>query len=472
MKEITFLLPKNYVDVVKNNIKNYEERIKEEVIHQILNDLIIKRQYSKDDGMALNMAILKKNYTYAQNSFIFLRKFRILKIVKPYAKGEHSFHYDFDIQPSKELVEVNYNERTKLYKKLEKSFGKLTKKPTKKAKDTTLIQFHLNQTLRNIQFDYDSALRFLEENENQYTSMQYSQRLCTINSLKVGNEFLRLGKVNKTNNRFDSPVTRLARELRCYIRFKNQDALNTNFSMDISNSQPCFMNKKFKEIIELLKTGQCNYQYLSKDEAEAIKSEISCPVEIMKFNEEIKKWHDTTTKGRFYEHITELYNNSEFGKDTYERNDLKLIFMSIAYGSDCTYNRIVAKQFMEEFPIIDKIIRISKNKISNREFCISLQKIESKLFIENIVDKLLKNNIEVITIHDSIIVDYDNIELAYKIFKEEMNNFFDSDIDIKVESMNNKVPNKSFLKDVFKSYHENIMEDIVEQFRLNFKYAA
>jgi hypothetical protein len=80
------------------------------------------------------------------------------------------------------------------------------------------------------------------------------------------------------------------------------------------------------------------------------------------------------------------------------------MWMALAYSSNQSKNyNVVKKAFEEKYPCIAKIMRQFK-KTKHSDLAVTLQKIESNIFIDQIVPQLISKEIIPITIHDSIII--------------------------------------------------------------------
>ena len=228
---------------------------------------------------------------------------------------------------------------------------------------------------KHLEIQYDKAIehsenRYLNElseakNDKEEISIfkRYSSRISSINAIHNGslNKTLRF-KRNTTNKRLDTNLTNMASDLRPFIvGYENMSYL------DLSNSQPVLFNILL--------------QSYRKKASEALLKEID-------------SYFSITTSGKWYECLQNLYGLS--------RNDCKQIWMKIAYSKN-EHNTDVKKIFQKEFPLVYAIIAEIK-KENHADFAIELQKIESKIFIDEICKELVNNGIIPYTMHDGLLV--------------------------------------------------------------------
>jgi len=228
---------------------------------------------------------------------------------------------------------------------------------------------------KQLEIKYEQAI---EHSENRYLNelsqakndkeevsafKRYSSRISSINAIHSGslNKTLRF-KRNATNKRLDTNLTNMASDLRPFIvGYENMSYL------DLSNSQPVLFNILL--------------QSYRKNASEALL-------------EEIDKYFEITTSGKWYEWLQSLYGLS--------RNECKEIWMKIAY-SENEHNTQVKSIFQKELPLIYSIIaEIKKEK--HADFAIALQKVESKIFIDEICKELVSHKIIPYTMHDGLLV--------------------------------------------------------------------
>jgi hypothetical protein len=120
---------------------------------------------------------------------------------------------------------------------------------------------------------------------------------------------------------------------------------------------------------------------------------------------EIDLYRATTIAGAWYELLSDIFK--------VDRDKAKEIWMQIAYSQNKSYKRLKQK-FAKKFSEITKIIE-SKKITDHAAFSIALQKIESKIFIDEICKELVENGIIPYTLHDGILVPKNQESKTYDI---------------------------------------------------------
>ena len=248
---------------------------------------------------------------------------------------------------------------------------------------------------KGLKIQYEEAIEYSENryfkelseaknNKEEVSAFKrYSSRISSINAIHNGslNKTLRF-KRNSTNKRLDTNLTNMASDLRPFIvGYENMSYL------DLSNSQPVLFNI-------LLQSYRKN---------------ASDPL-----LKEIDSYFSITTSGKWYEWLQGLYGLT--------RDECKEIWMKIAY-SENSHNKEIKNVFRKEFPLVYSIIaEIKKEKYAN--FAIELQKIESKIFIDEICKELVNNSIMPYTMHDGLLVpsehEMETLNIMQSILKDRL----------------------------------------------------
>ena len=241
---------------------------------------------------------------------------------------------------------------------------------------------------KNLEINYDEAIehsenRYLKEleesanaDEESKTFKRYSSRISSINNIHNGhnNKTLRF-KRNATNKRLDTNLTNMASDHRPFIvGYENMSYL------DLSNSQPVLFNillKKYRE---------------------------GAPGEVII---ELDKYLEITTDGLWYEELIRVFDITKYGNPetttfaTY-RDTAKKTWRLLAYSRN-TDLRGLKKRFAEEYPFISSVMKSIK-KEKYEQFAITLQIIESEVFIDKICRILVNEGIVPYTLHDGLLV--------------------------------------------------------------------
>jgi len=233
---------------------------------------------------------------------------------------------------------------------------------------------------------------------------RYSSRISSINALKNGrlNKTLRFNR-NSTNKRLDTNLTNMASDLRPFIiDFRNMAYL------DLSNSQPVLFNIILRP-----------YRDNASDR-------------VLK---ELDRYLQVTTSGSWYEELMRVFD-VKYGpgeKITFEeaRKLCKNIWMLLAYSQNNEL-RNLKKVFAVEYPFVSSVIKSIK-KSNYNQFAISLQLIESDVFIDKICKQLVAENIIQYTMHDGLLVPKESMDRTKEIMMESLKHIIGVYPKIKVE---------------------------------------
>lgn len=258
---------------------------------------------------------------------------------------------------------------------------------------------------KNLKIDLDGAMnhatvRYMLELDKASTPKaessafnRYSSRVSSINSIHNGriNKSLRF-KRNGTNNRLDTNLTNMASDLRPFIIGYDKMAY-----LDLSNSQPVLFNILLH----------------------SYKKDASAELKI-----EIDRYFKITTSGQWYEWLQGLYN--------LPRDECKKIWMYIAYSKNESSIHIKNK-FKKVFPLINSIIEDVK-KEKHADLAVTLQKIESEIFIDDICKALVSLNIIPYTMHDGLLVSTEHQDKTFEIMSSILNEKIGAVPNIKIEN--------------------------------------
>ena len=253
------------------------------------------------------------------------------------------------------------------------------------------MAYHFKDT---IGINYEKAIQHTEElyikdtliagNDSDLIDTARNQYLYRIRSILAINEgkkgkLLRF-KRNNNNKRIDTNLTNLSGDLRQYINgYENMSYF------DLSNSQPVLFNTLLKE------------HYNPNNP---------------KLNAEIDRYAEITLTGNWYEYLMNVFN--------IDRAAAKKVWMLIAYSKN---NAPIPekKVFANKFPEICKVIRGYK-KENHADFAIALQRIESKIFIDEICKELVAVDIIPYTLHDGLIVPKTKENEVYEVMSRILKN--------------------------------------------------
>lgn len=257
---------------------------------------------------------------------------------------------------------------------------------------------HTNNRLAN---ELSLATNIDDENK---AYKRYSSRISSINAIKNGrlNKTLRFNR-NNTNKRLDTNLTNMASDLRPFIfGFRSMAYL------DLSNSQPVLFNI----ILQTYRKNASN-----------------------KVIKELDRYLDVTKSGKWYEELMRVYD-VKYGPEenlNFEeaRNVCKNIWMLLAYSQNNEL-RNLKKVFALQYPFVSSVMKAIK-KTNYKQFAISLQLIESDVFIDNICKQLVAEDIIPYTMHDGLLVPKESMERTKEVMLESLKDIIGVYPKIKVE---------------------------------------
>jgi hypothetical protein len=356
------------------------EKLKVSYLIDIVNGLILKYYFKKENRYVLNATILKDRYGYLYNYYInYLVETGILKMVNNYRKGKSSRIYS--------LNEKIFTNKISRYKNEDKV---LLKKYKKKIFDTVEITSdHVNlilpqvkekliSDLFDVRIEMERSIFFLDNLRDKDIDM-YNRNLYSVDCINNGHIFYHFDSYGRMHTNYTI--------LRSFIR-KNCLLIDGEITseIDISNSQPLFLTK-------LINDSKSNW--IDKKEFSLFK--------------------ELTMNGKYYEYIKNILNIEE-------RGDVKEMTYKVLFGRNGV-NSKADKLFKSIFPTIHKFIQLYKKENGDyKVLAYKLQKMESDLIFNKIIRKIIitNPNIKIITVHDSIVIP--------KKYKDEVNAIFQTEI--------------------------------------------
>lgn len=358
----------SFSEIIKNKttlnkaIKFLEDNTIIDVDHNYSKDLKLSKGYrvniNLQGGKILDKLIIDKA----------LVKNRMAKLVEFYDKIE----YGIQFSKSKYIKEFNINK--------EAALSDLDKNT---YEDLCLVE-DINEDMANrLVYGMPTTLDriYLMNGNSKYqveNILRNSQNHMTlINNIVDGKLYFSRCDVN---GRLNSNLTNLPTYLRKHII-----GADNLYNIDIKNSQPLFL-----------------YASLIKDGGIPIDGDIA-------------KYGELVTEGKLYEYIQDMYFEHK-GK-VIDRLQAKNMCFKIFYSKVDSYQPF--KEFFGMlFPTLMEYIN-TKNSKSNSKLAIEMQKSESEFIIDSMVKKELKNvGINPFTIHDSFVVNKEEVELTMELIKE------------------------------------------------------
>ena len=268
-------------------------------------------------------------------------------------------------------------------KKITEKMNNWKEKQKKEAEAAGEDYLHLYNFMWQIDIRYNQAIKFINENYIPFTD-DFEARMTMVELIKERDIFFR---VDKKGNRAHTNLSNLASDLRKFITYKGK----TLAQVDLKNSQPFLFNLLIRNKIDWRNQIQV---------------------------EEYKKFKSLTEEGKFYEFLM-----NEFGipmENDEQRKSFKLLFFGrVFFDVNRTELKKEEKLFQSLFPTIFKFIREYKHE-DYTNLAIQLQRAESKAIINECVRKIRNDNPDMFisTIHDSIVVEPDNLEYAKQVIED------------------------------------------------------
>jgi len=319
------------------------------------------------------------------------------RIAPKYQEGTFTFDLPSDSRMFRNLIQLEHNKR---------------------AHDNRLPQ-HLKEMktfFLNIGFNHEAAYHWIIDNANANNKYKY---FAAVNSFQ-DKRFLYF-KRNRTNNRLDTNLTNLKSELRQFI-------IGDFVSIDLKNSQPFFLNLLINLILNINDKDCplcCHFESINPSEVFGVRAiqKIINAHRNLKSSDLVsfKQFEAATINGNFYEIFGAKYDGN------LQRDDIKDILFKVMFSQNLyhkNYKPIIPYKkekeiFQSVFPFVYDVIHVLKEKKHNL-LAVTLQKMESQLFIDDIARELVYSGIIPLTIHDSIIVE----EQAQESAVEVINNIF------------------------------------------------
>jgi hypothetical protein len=366
----------------KSEIQYKENKIKTSYLFDIVNNLILKYYFKKDNRYSINATILKDKYGFKYKLYIdWLLENKIITMLYNYKAGQNSRVYTLDPQIFKSEIKRyrNYDKvllkkyKTKIYKTIDFS------------EDTGLIKSEVKEKLISdlfkVEIDLERSIFFLNTLKCKDIDI-YNRNIYAVDSINDGHIFYHFDSYGRMHTNYTI--------LRSFIR-KNCLLIEgeETSEIDIDNSQPLFLTK---------------LMYDSKWVVE----------------DEFNLFKDLTKTGKYYQFLMQNLNIKE-------RSKVKELTYKVLFGRNNS-NSKEDKLFKSIFPTIYNFIKLyKKEKGDYKALAYDLQKMESELIFNKIIDKIIDYNpdIKIITIHDSIIVPRKYKDEVNAIFQSELIKHFD-----------------------------------------------
>jgi len=253
---------------------------------------------------------------------------------------------------------------------------------------------HLRRGLEKTDIDALNAKVWIERQDLTDGQERY-YREC-VKSIHEGTNTVSL---NPTNNRVQTPITSMAKELRSFLRL---DGCSRLVELDITNSQPFFLALLVAQ--RLSGSGGAVSGTEDGEQHEARSTYVLYPQ-----NKDTKGGYITDARqGRIYECIAE--------ENGLTRQEAKTRCFEVLFSRP-THYQDRKQQFAEVYPEVFNFCVDYKRKHGYRQLSIQLQQMEAEV-MEEVCFQLHRRDTDVLTVFDSIIVKEEDAEGAREVFRK------------------------------------------------------
>ena len=375
-------LPESIKDITnEKSVFHNGKKLKPSFIIDIIHNLLLRYYFRKENAFPLSSTILKEKYGYLYNYYMdYLVSKNILHIIKEYQIGKNTRTYKFDNFILDESILRYKNDNQSLLKKYKKAVSAIDNNDILKNSIYPEIKQKLVSDLFTTSIEYDKALYYLNntiQDKDSYNKNKYS-----VESIHDRHIFYHFDCYGRLHTNFTI--------LKSFIR-KNCLLINgeKTCEIDISNSQPLFLTK----IINEEGIGLSN-------------------------THEFKVFSYLVIHGKFYQFLMDNSNVKD------KKTCKELVYITL-FGRNGKY---INNPFAKLFPkIYSFLIDYKKTYEDYRIVSHKLQNLESQFIFNKVIKTLsiINPDINLITIHDSIIVQEQHKHQVQSLMDSILSNEFD-----------------------------------------------
>lgn len=342
------------------------------------------KNITKDDYVNLNIDTLRLIISKEKCKSLLddLIRLKVIECDRKRVYGVKSFGYKFPVgTPGYENTFRKIELEDKL---IIKKMNNFRERQLQRAIEEGADYEHLCVNLQKIKINYKKAYDYISANYTPFTD-DYDARIRAVDLIDSRDLFF---VIDKKAKRAHTNLTNLASDLRQFVTVDGRKL----GQVDLSNSQPFFLNLVLRKRINIKNASEL---------------------------EEFYRYKEITEKGQFYEYLM-----GEFGieNDNPEArmNFKKMFFGRVFFDVNRTKLKKEEELFQKLFPTIFRIIREIKQE-DYTQLAISLQKAESEAIITKCIRRIRIEEPEmfVSTIHDSIVGELNSLEY-FKIVLEDV----------------------------------------------------
>ena len=360
------------------------QKLKVSYIIDLVNSLILKYYFKKENRFAINSIVLKDKYGYLYNYYIkYLVDGGHLKMLNNYRKGISSRIYCLNEKILRDKIQRYSNTDNILLKKYKK---KIFDTIDFTESSTSLIDNDIKEKLISdlfcVKVDMIRSISFLDLLKNVDID-SYNRNLYSVDCINNKHIFYHFDNYGRMHTNFTI--------LKSFIR-KNCLLIEDEETaeIDINNSQPLFLTKLIH---------YSNTKWVKEEEFEVFKQ--------------------LTVSGNYYSFMMQNLGVKE-------KKEIKQLTYKVLFGRNSPSSK-ADKQFKKIFPSIHNFIVLYKKEWGDyKVLSHDLQKMESKLIYNTIIRKImtLYPDIKIITVHDSIVIQKKYKDTVNAIFQSELLNEF------------------------------------------------
>jgi hypothetical protein len=306
---------------------------------------------------------------------------------------------------------------TKLNRKIQRIYG---------SDDRALLPVHrwLKGTLELVQFDMGKAAPLIAtmrprrrggKGKQPLPVPEFRERVTGLcQKLADGERWLSCDKYGRVH----SPITSLARELRCCLSINGSPLVG----WDLVNSQPLFLGLFARRYFAASKQAQYRLRHMKfdgKGHPYSYKS-LGQAGEAANVPEGVRKYLEVCQEGQFYE---ALMTPEQIARGEKYRRRLKQRFYRVLFGENNPkgpFPNLLREQFKRSFPTVARLLRKLKRP-NYRHSSHLLQNLEATLFIYTICGRIMaeRKALPVVTIHDCLYTAPEHAGYVQGVIKDE-----------------------------------------------------
>jgi len=373
-------LPLSLEPISKQKNFTYKgKKLKSAYLIDIVHNLILKYYFKKENKFHLMSPILKEKYGYLYNYYMdFLTDNKIIVLLSKHQKGKSARVYAINEYILRGTI-IRFNNSDKVL--LKKYKAKLSQIEEQKSESSLIdndIKAKLVNDLFNIQIQFDRSIFYLDSLKGDDVDI-YNRNKYSVECINDKHIFYHFDNYGRMHTNFTI--------LKSFIR-KNCLLINGEETdeIDIKNSQPLFLSKLIQD---------SGTKWVNKDELDLFKS--------------------LTINGTYYNYIMDFLG-------TKDRGMVKELTYKVLFGRNGV-NSKADKTFSKLFPTIHNFIKLYKKEHGDyKVLAYELQKSESNLIFNKIVRQIMNlyPEINLVTVHDSIIVPKSYRDSVWAIFKTKL----------------------------------------------------